>query len=288
MKYEIDKIPLSELTYEKFVADYLVPEKPLIITGVADDYAEKITYKDVKNLFQDESKKGIGWYEAPLKQDDRIAPSFMYKVFAREDMSVRDLPMRIFMQPNGHKTLYHYDGNSLHGFNLQMKGKKHWILISPYTPVTSAPLIYVSLVGKDFAPDAKQHDYYEFETVAGEMLFLPRYWIHSVSTLAEENINYNWVVTPTFPHTTSAVGRRESELLFLRKKLPFVNLLSVDDYGQYGGAGASIVDAYSKDVGYMRMFTRICKELGKLPKTLLLMNEIKSMASDFKENNFKL
>ncbi|HFQ60977.1 MAG TPA: protein associating with small stress protein PASs1 [Epsilonproteobacteria bacterium] len=288
MKCTIDKIPLSEMSYDTFVTLYLLPEKPLIITGVDSAHANGITSEHVKNLFQDESKKSIGWYDAPLNPSDKAIPSFLHDVLAREDMSVRPLPMRLFMQPNGHKTLYHYDGNSLHGFNLQMKGKKRWCLISPHTPLTSAPLMFVSLVGKNFVPDAEYYDYYEFETVAGEMLFLPRYWIHSVSTQAEENINYNWVVTPTFPHKTSPLGRRESELLFLRKKIPFLNRFLVDSYGEYGGAGESIVEEYIKDVGYIRMCTRICKEISTLPKTLFLMKEIKSMASEFEENNFKV
>jgi len=288
MKFIIDKIPLSEMTYDKFVNTYLLPEKPLILTGV-DTYNENdITSEYVKNLFEDESKKSIGWYEAPLSPTDRTLPPFVHEVLAREDMSVRALPMRLFMQPNGHKTLYHYDGNSLHGFNLQMKGKKDWCLISPHTPLTSAPLMFVSLVAKDFTPNTNKYDYCEFETVAGEMLFLPRYWIHSVSTCAEENINYNWVVTPTFPNTTSPLGRRESELLFLRKKIPFLNRFLVDSYGEYGGAGECITNEYMKDVGYLRMCTRIFKEVSSLPKTLFLMKEIKSMAHEFEENNFKV
>ena len=196
--------------------------------------------------------------------------------------------MRLFMQPKGHKTLYHYDGNSLHGFNLQMKGKKHWYLISPHTPLDSAPLMFVSLVSRDFMPDVQIHDYYDFETGVGEMLFLPRYWVHSVSTLAEENINYNWVVTPMFPNHESPLGKRESELLFLRKKLPFINKFLVDDFGKYGGKGEVITERYVKDVGFLRLLTRIGKELSVVPKTLFLLKEIKSMADDFEKNNFKV
>jgi len=288
MKLVIDKISLDELTYDTFLIRYLLPERPLIITDIDTSEISGITTGYVKKMFKDESKKSIGWYEASLSHADNILPTFVKKVFARNDMSVRPLPMRLFMQPNGHKTLYHYDGNSLHGFNLQIKGKKHWRLISPYTPLTSAPLMFVSLVSKAFVPNASHYDYYDFETQEGEMLFLPRYWIHSVLTCAEENINYNWVVTPTFPHTTSPLGRRESELLFLRKKIPFLNRFLVDAYDEYGGAGKSIIVQYIKDVGYVRLFTRICKEISNIPKTLFLMKDIKSMAREFEENNFKV
>ena len=217
-----------------------------------------------------------------------MIPSLLHKVLIRKDMSVRPLGMRLFMQPNKHKTLYHYDGNSLHGFNLQMKGKKHWFLISPLTPTPFAPLMFVSLIAKDFMPNEDYHDYYDFETLPGEMLFLPRYWIHSVSTLEDENINYNWVMTPTFPNENSPLGRRESELLFLRKKIPFINRFLVDSYGEYGGKGEAIIEKYIDSVGYVRLVTRIVKELSYLPKTLFLMKEIKSMAKEFEKNNFRV
>jgi len=288
MKLEIDKIPLSEISYDTFVENYLIPEKPLIITGIKSRENQEITSEYVKKYFQDISQKSIGWYDAPLNLSDKTLPSFLHQVFAREDISLRTLPMRIFMQPSGHKTLYHYDGNSLHGFNLQIKGKKHWYLISPHTPTDFAPLMFVALVGKSFIPDADKYDYYEFETSAGEMLFLPRYWVHSVSTRAEENINYNWVMTPTFPNNTSPLGRRESELLFLRKKIPFINRFLVDAYDEYGGAGETIIEEYIKDIGYIRMCIRIAKEIAQIPKTLLLFKEIKRMASEFEKNNFKV
>jgi len=288
MKLSIDKIPLADISYDTFVSKYLLPEKPVILTGIDSYDKNEVTSEHVKNLFKDESKRSIGWYDAPLDASDETTPSLIHEVFAREDMSVRPLPMRLFMQPYGHKTLYHYDGNSLHGFNLQMKGKKHWYLISPHTPLPSPPMMFVSLVPKGFTPDAQIHDYYDFETEPGEMLFLPRYWIHSVTTLAEENINYNWVTTPMFPNPDSLLGKRESEILFLRKKLPFINRFLVDDYGAYGGKGEVIVERYVEDVGYLRLLTRIVKELSTVPKTLYLLKEIKSMAQDFEKNNFKV
>jgi hypothetical protein len=192
------------------------------------------------------------------------------------------------MQPGGHRTLYHYDGNSLHGFNLQMKGRKRWRVISPHTPLPSAPLMFVSLVGRDFQPDTSVHEYYDFETKEGEMLFLPRYWIHAVETLEEENINYNWVCTPRFPNHDNPSGRRESALLLLRKKLPFLNRFLVDDFHRYGGSGVEIIEQYIADIGYRDLFLQLAKELGNLPKTLLLAKEIKAMAKEFEKNNFNL
>lgn len=288
MKQTIERIPLAEITYERFVSAYLLPEKPVIITGIESGDTEKITPERIHATFGKEGKRSIGWYDASLSMATDMIPPLVQQVLEREDMSVRPLPMRLFMQPVGHKTLYHYDGNSLHGFNLQVKGRKKWILVSPYTPLASAPMLFVSLVGEDFEPEERIHDFYEFETEEGEMLFLPRYWIHAVETLAEENINYNWVCTPTFPKLDSPSGRRESELLYLRKKIPFVNRFLVDDYASYGGRGEEIVKRYIASLGRMDLIRRIGKELRNLPRTLLLAKEIKAMARKFEKNNFNL
>jgi len=288
MKHTIDKIPLSQMSYERFVSEYLLPERPIVLTSVRNHNARHITAKEVHALFDKKGKKNIGWYDAVPSVAEELMPKLVQQVFAREDMSVRPLAMRVFMQPNGHKTLFHYDGNSLHVFNLTLKGKKRWILISPHTPLPSPPFMFVSLVGKTFYPDESKHDFYDFELDEGELLFIPRYWIHSVETLAEENINYNWVCTPVFPRIDSRSGRRESELLLIRKKLPFINRFLVDEYDQYGGKGEEIIEKYIAEIGISDMLMRIMKELIVIPKTLFLAKEIKSMAKDFEKNNFNL
>jgi len=120
------------------------------------------------------------------------------------------------------------------------------------------------------------------------MLFLPRYWIHAVGAQDKVNINYNWVLTPTYPFMDSSVGQREVQLLKLRKVVPLIDRLMVDSYGEYGGAGEELVNKYIKDVGIASVITRFFKEIILLPKALFLMKEIKSMASDFEKNNFNV
>jgi hypothetical protein len=224
----------------------------------------------------------------PSSDENIYVPEIIRKLFERDDMSARALPMRIFLQPKGQQTLFHYDGNSLHVFNLQMKGRKIWRIISPKTPITSAPFLIASLVPKDFIIDYNKHDACELELLEGEMLFLPRYWIHDVGARDEVNINYNWVLTPTFPSMDSAVGQREVELLKLRRKIPLIDSLMVDSYGEYGGAGEELVSKYIKDIGIISVITRFFKEVILFPKALFLSKEIKSMAADFEKNNFNM
>ena len=290
MELTIEKIDISDMEYDRFVKDYLIPEKPVVITGLNGYDKEKITPQYVSDQFQNEENRSIGWYDAPMPSPDEdiYVPNIIRKLFERDDMSARALPMRIFLQPKGQQTLFHYDGNSLHVFNLQMKGRKIWRIISPKTPIASAPFLIASLVPKDFMIDYNKHDACELELLEGEMLFLPRYWIHDVGARDEVNINYNWVLTPTFPSMDSAVGQREVELLKLRKKIPLIDTLMVDNYGEYGGAGEVLVSKYIKNVGIMSVITRFFKEIILFPKALLLSKEIKSMAADFEKNNFNM
>ncbi len=288
MQLEIEKIPIDSLDYDRFVQDYLLPEKPVVLTGVVKDEFKKITPEFIYTHFKKEDRRNIGWFDATLPETVAFVPDLVRKVLGRKDMSMRDLPARIFMQPNAHKTLYHYDGNSLHGFNLQIAGRKRWTLVSPSTPLPSAPLMFVSLVDENFVPNSKTYDVFTFETSEGEMLFLPRYWIHAVETLADTNINLNWVFTPTFPNHRSAVGRRESELLLLRKRLPFLNRFTTDDYRSYGGMGDTLISNYIEGVSVGNLIVRAVKELAILPYALLKASKIKALAKRFEDNNFTL
>ncbi len=290
MKLQIEKIHINDLSYEAFVDTYLIPEKPVVITGLDAYDKEKITPAYVSQTFQQESRRNIGWYDAamPTPEENIYVPDIIREIFSREDMSERALPMRIFLQPKGHQTLFHYDGNSLHVFNLQIKGKKVWRLISPNTPIPSAPFLIASLVGKDFQINYDTHDACEIVVNAGEMLFLPRYWIHDVGARADININYNWVITPRYPSHTSPIAKRELELLKLRRTIPLIDRLMLGNYGDYGGEGERLVKTYIQKVSATAMITRFLKEIKNIPSALLLKKEIKAMAADFERNNFNI
>jgi len=116
--------------------------------------------------------KSLAWYDAPIS-DDPLFPSLAKTLLTASDIAVRPMPLRVWAHPKGHKTLLHYDGNSLSSFNLQLRGSKRWLLISPDTPLPMPPLQFVCLTGPDYFPTPRKHEYCEFETKPGEMLFLP-------------------------------------------------------------------------------------------------------------------
>ena len=121
------------------------------------------------------------------------------------------------------------------------------------------------------------------------MVFIPRYWTHEVHSQQDVNLNINWVFTPRKPNLKSPLGRREVEIIRMRRDFPFVNkAFFPDKFNNYGGQGKILIDAYAKDVGLINVVTRLIKELIKYPKLLMLANEMRSKANDFSKNNFNV
>lgn len=290
MQLAIDKVSTKDINYQGFVEKYLIPEKPVVLKDVNTFDSAVLTPQYIKQNFTDENKREAGWFDADLVENDVIkVPDLVSKIMSREDMSVRKSPMRLFMQPGGHVTLPHYDGNSLHGLNQQICGRKKWIITSPNTPLPNIPFMFAGLVGKDFTYDPAKYDFYEFETLPGDLLFLPRYFYHEVHSLGEVNLNLNWVFTPTSPNESSILGKREVEIVKLRQAWPFINkAFFPDKFSNYGGQGQELIDRYSKGVGTGRMISRLLKELAGYPKLILLGKQLKSRANEFSKNNFNV
>lgn len=290
MKLTIDRISFSDLDFKDYMEKYVNTQTPVIVEGVFAFDGEKITPEYVKEKFYNEQKKELGWFDSELVDNDIITiPDFVKDILNREEFAVRQSPMRVFMQPGGHVTLPHYDGNSLHGLNLQVLGEKRWILTSPNTPLPCTPFMFAALVGKSFKYAPEKYDFYEFNTKPGDLLFVPRYYFHEVHSLGKVNLNNNWVFTPTTPDETTPLGKREVEIVKLRKTWPFVNkAFFPDKFSNYGGQGEKLIHEYSKGVSYFRMVLRFIKELANYPKLIILAKQIKSRANEFSKNNFNV
>ncbi|GAB5415444.1 MAG: cupin-like domain-containing protein [Congregibacter sp.] len=290
MQRDIDRLSIDELTYAQFISDYLKPEKPVVLTDVRSFDQAALTPDYIKRHYSKESRREAGWFDADLLSDQVIRkPELVSKVLCRDDVSLRESPMRIFMQPGGHVTLPHYDGNSLHGFNLQVVGRKRWIITSPNTPLPNIPFMFVGLVGERFRYDPSRLDFYEFDTMRGDLLFLPRYFYHEVHSLDPVNVNVNWVFTPTSPNEGSILGRREVEIVKLRKTIPLVNrAFFPDDFSSYGGSGGELIENYSRTVSNGRMIGRLLKEIAGYPRLLVLARQLRRRANEFSSNNFNV
>lgn len=290
MNLEIEKRDYSELSYKEFVDKYLIPEKPVIIRNAKTFNTDILTHDYLKENFMDEDQREAGWFTSELVDSETIRiPEFILATLNRDDISVRKSPMRLFLHPAGNFTLPHYDASSMHGFNQQIIGKKHWVITSPNTPLPCIPFIFAGSVGKDFKYNRNIHDYYEFDTLPGDILFLPRYWFHEVHAIDPINLNLNWVFTPITPNESSILGRREVELVKLKKTLSIFNkIFGSKKYSNYGGRGEDLINVYSENVGIFRMLTRLAKEISGYPRLLFNLKTIKIRANKLSKNNFNV
>lgn len=273
---------VADLTYEEFVNLYFIPEKPVILTGVECLDRENCGAKYLQDRFVRPDAKRLGWYDAklPSERDEFKTPGLILSLINDDMASLWKKPLRIWAHAKGNRTPWHYDNSHIHIFNLQLQGKKQWIIISPKTPLPAASFNHISLVRPDYVPLGEEFDYYQFELGAGDMLFLPRYWAHRVVSLAETNTSVNWCMTPFLPNLTSKAGVRETELLKLMEILPLVRFVSSCRITP------KFVANYIKDIRSSSALARLFKEIVKLPRTLFFLGRYYREGQRYIKANF--
>ena len=270
--------------------DYIERGTPAIIEGVPLPNPKIRDPAYLRKHFMASGRKGLAWYNTILGPPDNDlfnTPTFVREILTSPDAFVRADPIRVWLQPSGHKTLLHYDGNSLCGFNLLVTGRKHWKIVSPHTPPPCLPFNAAALTSGDDLDESGKL-VFEFETEPGDLLFLPRYWLHSVSTLAPTNINVNWVWTPSKPDLSSPIGQREAEILKLTHYLPALSRLTFDGRMSYGGGGDMLVKTYIENVPAFRAALRLLRELLLVPRAFLYRNTLSREVQRFRASNFNV
>ncbi len=281
---EIERIDYKNFDYEDFITNYWLKEKPVIISNVSITN-QYLTVAEIKKQFQKSSSKQAGWYDAI--SDESLTPTFVKDLMQRDEISTREENFRVFLQPGGHKTLTHYDGNSIHGLNLQYRGLKEWIIISPNTPLRNIPFMYIVMKG-ELIDLPKNVEAYKFKTKPGDLLFLPRYWQHQVNSLGEVNINLNWVGTPRYPGN-SKLAKRENDIILLREKIPIINkAFFPEPINRYGGEGKELTRNYTTQTNYFSILIRLTRELSNYLFLPLYYRTIRKRANMFIKNNFNV
>lgn len=290
MKRDIDRIPHADLSPSEFFAGHYQLERPLLVQGVPVP-TETLTPAFMKSRFADPGRKVLGWYDAPLSDDaadPAYPPELVRSSLRRPDVLTRDAPMRAWLQPPGHNTFFHYDGNGIHGFNLQVRGRKRWTLVDPSTPLRCVPFQYMALHRDGVDPSPARHEVYDFETGPGDMLFLPRFWFHRVSTLDEATINLNWVWTPREPNTSHATGRRECEILALSLRSRFLAGLRDPRPEDFGAGGIELARHYARTVPPGRLRARLLDELANALRTPFHYLSMRVQLRRFERSNFNV
>lgn len=198
--FEIKRISIRDLDPKTFLTEYFLKDVPVVITDVGADWPihKRRTPETVlQQLQQSESVTYVyAWYNATKEflSDDYKTPDFVEHCLDSRYSSIREQFMRFWVHQKGNITQWHYDGNGLFVFNLHLNGKKKWTIVSPQTPLKSYPFIFWSMPF-DIAPPDEDTVYSSFVLGAGDLLYVPPFWQHRVESLAEWNLNLNWVGT---------------------------------------------------------------------------------------------
>jgi len=217
-RFEVDRVDAT-ITPEEFAVKYYLPQIPVVVAGLARHWpAVRLWSPDY--LFANLKNSAIEReYYFDLGPDHRFAgdceePLLIKHVKSRRSVITRAQPLRLWVSRKGTHTRWHYDGNSLQVFNVQVRGRKQFSLISPDTPLSCFGFSYGAHAGYAHVFDIDAPARFAVcQISSGDMLFIPQHWFHYVLSLEDENVNINWVWTDAellkTAHTRTAKRERE-------------------------------------------------------------------------------
>lgn len=131
----------------------------------------------------------------------RLGHTFVWTLFGGEGVESR-MPFEfgVYISPRGACTALHADGSRTHAIIAQIHGKKEAYFLPP-----AARLSMERIVGLDtryvYLDDApERHQAFAFrharcELEAGDILFVPRNWLHEVHTVSDESVSLTFNFT---------------------------------------------------------------------------------------------
>ena len=276
-----------EITFEDFFEQYYLQEQPVIIEGLGKDYPAVRRWNSdylVNALSREGTARATAlwyWLDLGTLQDDYQTPGIISGLYNSGRVFHRTLQgMRIWVHRKGHVSSWHYDNNMVNVFNLQVVGRKEWLLVSPQNPLTCYPFTSFAIVGKQDEQVCSGRVHTRFMLNEGDMLYLPPLWFHKVYALDEENISLNWVMTNRETKVTSVGFKRDLErykfqyYMATHRFRPVQKLLSlihdnVNDYLQYRWRYDHMIKS-SYHPGFYRISLRVLKEFSAFFNMLLV------------------
>ena len=291
MRFSIPRVQAT-IDVDRFLDEFYLPRRPVIVEGAASDWPALTiwTREYLEERLAREpasSTRNPYWWDVDtgLVSADVREPALVSESRMRRAPRERRRSTRLWMSNRGSHTPWHYDGNSVEIFNVQVTGRKRFTLVSPETPI---PLAAFSVFGAapDIAPWAlltRHHEYSELELRPGDLLYLPRHWLHFVESLGAFNTNLNWVWTDLASGSLETrVGTRERDvvaglypLFAAERQLARVSSrfglprLRVKHYtpeymAEYGGAGDfAVAREFMRQRGWRRACATLFLELSK-------------------------
>ncbi len=297
-RFEIERVP-SNVGFEGFVEKYFEPERPVVIEGIGKDI-QRLDDLRIDTIREKIIAKGLAvvntyWFEGPSEMLNLLVdtPDIVSRLLSQSH--VRKNHCRLWLNRAGNVTPSHYEGNLLYVFNLQLKGRKEWRIVSPHTPSKNYPFSRVApLLGAgETSPAVKKGiQYSEFALEEGDMIYLPALWHHAVKATANVNVNVNWVGTRKSGYVNSKLLRREKELLkfalfYYRltgrtRTLNFILGAGIKNYLEnFAGVGWDFIREITEDIRMHRVATRILKELVMTP---IVLKDLKKLRAQLRTN----
>ena len=222
--FEIAREPAS-LSHSDFLHKYYSTETPVIIENVGKDWPAMGSWSESyirEKLAQYSTAKAASlwyWMEKGSLDEDYETPEIINKFIESDDVFPRNELMRIWAHPQGNISSWHYDANMVNVFNVQMTGKKEWLLVSPQTPLKCYPFTSFAIMDGNDEKIFRDKCYTHVILNQGDMLYIPPLWFHKVISLDKENLNLNWIFTKKKTDVVSKTLRRELDRYALQTYL---------------------------------------------------------------------
>ncbi len=279
MQFEIQRVP-ADIDPEEFERSFYRTRTPVVVTGVARDWRATQTWDPETlraDIIEEGESKVIRWYwdvTSDFRKGDYQTPAILSHLQRTCELRFSERPMRVWIAGRKTRTAWHYDFRSLDSLNVQVKGRKRFALLSPETPLRC--YAFDSIVLRRMYAGTRvldaHHDYTIFDLAAGDMLFVPRYWFHTVESQDDVNINLNWVWTDL--DTAAAPSRtatRERECvavrLWVRRAIDRLRRRQIPrGLAEYGNSeGIEVPERFYRETPSHRMLLRAALELAVFP-----------------------
>lgn len=196
----IDTFNLSNISYNYFLKEYILKNKPCIIRNFIDEInctADNVqTYVNSKNL----NSYLIGNITALLGDDTLLCDNRIVRGI-KKDMEVSKT-IRVWKHNKNNKTKWHYDGHGADILNICFQGSKDFYLAPPHT-YNTYPLSTI-------AYDIDFKEKYKVQLNKNDMLYIPSFWFHKVITLEDNTINLNYMFYGH--HSKKLISPRDSDI----------------------------------------------------------------------------
>ena len=185
----------------------------LITTGDERERARYLFTGDEQYLLR--IRAGVRSVEpglAPLLDDISLPP-----LFAHERLHT----VWTWFSGPGVRTWLHYDNNGCHNLNAQVAGRKrcalyppselarlHPFLLGGENPAHNCSAIDVDAPVESHTADLAAADVWHAELEAGDLLFIPAWWLHTFEHLSSFNANVNFWWKPEQPRQNAVAARQ--------------------------------------------------------------------------------